>query len=162
MGTLYFPPFYTDGRFVTPFLFPLKNQALLTGSHVLLEEQVLPFKIWLACRQESKWKRQEFHSLKVFPFTSISDDVYQSERYHFCYIIQSILDKENTWWCLWWCLIVLSFFPRGVLDDFELNWVSFWGFSYLHLISKATFYIKKYNLGISCFSFHFNSLFLKL
>ena len=35
---------------------------------------------------------------------------------------------------LWWCLFVLSFFPRGVLDEIlKLNWVSFWGFSFLLL-----------------------------
>ena len=38
------------------------------------------------------------------------------------------------WWCLWSCLILCCPFPtRGLGWDLGLNWVSFWGFSFLLL-----------------------------
>ena len=48
-------------------------------------------------------------------------------------------------WCLWWCLFVLSFFPRGVLDEI-LNFIESVseGFpSYSYSLAKFTSKITK-------------------
>ena len=48
-------------------------------------------------------------------------------------------------WCLRWCLFVLSLFPRGCLGwDLELNWVSFWGFSFLLFQTEWRYHPKPY------------------
>ena len=49
----------------------------------------------------------------------------------------------SRWWCLWWHLFVLSFFPTRCLGwDLRRNWVSFLGISYLLLPTYALFFVK--------------------
>ena len=77
------------------------------------------------------------------------------------------------WWCIWWRLFCAVLFPTRCLGwDLGLNWVSFWGFSYLHFVSAgvspfisceiwwfrlATVLLKQASLTRSC-QFHISVL----
>ena len=55
-------------------------------------------------------------------------------------------------WCLWWCRFCAVLFPTGCLGwGLKLNWVSFWGFSFLllNLLNRFWGSYKMRNVGSS-------------